>query len=90
MDQDIHGSLSARALGQYVSVWSRMQNASLNQEIADKFIWKWSSNQQYSAASAYRAFFHDHCAISGAKKLSKMVALARCKFFVWLALLDRC
>jgi hypothetical protein len=63
---------------------------SLNPEIADRFIWKLSPNQQYSAACAYRAFFHGQCAISGAKELSKMIVPARCKFFIWLALLDRC
>jgi hypothetical protein len=83
-------SLSAHALGEYVSLRSKLQGVCLHQEIADKFTWKWSSNLQYSASSAYLAFFHGQCALLGAKDLSKMVDPARCKFFMWLGLLDHC
>jgi hypothetical protein len=89
-DIQVSLSLSAHALGQYVSLRIRLQGVRLYQEIADKFIWKWSSSHLYSASSAYLAFFHGQCALLGAKYLSKMVAPACCKFFMWLALLDRC
>jgi hypothetical protein len=39
------------------SIWERLQGLQLAQEQEDKFIWKWSSNQQYSASSAYKTFF---------------------------------
>jgi hypothetical protein len=87
---DIQGSLSVQALAQYVEVWVRTQEIVLSHDREDKFIWKWTSNQQYSASSAYRAFFYGKCSIPGAKELSKLMAPPRCKFFIWLALLDRC
>jgi hypothetical protein len=56
----------------------------------DKFIWRWSANQQYLASSAYHAFFHGQCGIPGAKELAKTRVVPTSKFFTWLALLDRC
>jgi hypothetical protein len=88
--RNIQGSLSTHTLGQYVSLWNRMQGVRLRHDVADKFLWKWSPDRQYSTASAYRAFFHGQCGIAGAKELGKTAAPARCKFFLWLALLDRC
>jgi hypothetical protein len=38
----------------------------------------------------YRAFFFGQCAVLGTKELSKTAAAPRCKFFLWLTLLDRC
>jgi hypothetical protein len=68
---NISGSLSVSALVQYVSVWTSMQDIQLDQGRQDKFIWKWTSNQQYSASSAYRAFFLGQSSLPGAKELSK-------------------
>jgi hypothetical protein len=82
--QDISDSLVP--LAQYVTLWSKMQDVQLNGE-SDKFVWKRTSNQQYSAASAYGAFFYGQCGIAGAKELSKLWASPRSKFFLCLALL---
>jgi hypothetical protein len=35
-------------------------------------------------------FFYDQCSILGAKEISKAVAPPHCKFFIWLAIMDRC
>jgi hypothetical protein len=53
----IVGSLSVTALAQYVATWERMQDIQLALDREDKFVWKWTNNQQYSASSAYKAFF---------------------------------
>jgi hypothetical protein len=63
--RDIQGSLSIRALAHYVVPWSKLQGFQLHQDLEDKFIWKWSPNQQYSASSTYRAFFYGQCALPG-------------------------
>jgi hypothetical protein len=56
----------------------------------DKFMWRWTADQQYSASSTYKAFFQgQRAAILGAKELSKARAPPSCKFFFWLALLSR-
>jgi hypothetical protein len=72
---DIEGSLSVFALTQDVASWERMPGLQLAQDREDKFVWKWSSNQQYSSSSAYKAFFLGHCSIPGAKELCKVAAL---------------
>jgi hypothetical protein len=55
-----------------------------------RFVWKWTSSQQYSSASVYKAFFHGQCGVPTAKELQKTRAPANVKFFIWLAILDRC
>jgi hypothetical protein len=54
---DITSALSVRSLFECVSILSRLQNFSLQDNVPDKFVWKWSTNQQYPASSVYRAFF---------------------------------
>jgi hypothetical protein len=87
---DISGSLSVIALTQYVRLWIRLSQVQLVPSQPDKFLWKWTSNQCFSSASAYRAFFHGQCSIPGASILCKAKAPPSCKFFVWLSLLGRC
>jgi hypothetical protein len=55
---DITGSLSIVALSEYMALWTRLQPIALNNDVTDKFVWKWSASQQYSTSSANRAFFH--------------------------------
>jgi hypothetical protein len=87
--RDITGSLSTTVNHQYVWLWDQLQTLQLCHDVQDKFMWKWSSSQQYSASSAYRAFFCGQCGIPGAKVLSKTKAPPSDKFFIWLMLLDR-
>jgi hypothetical protein len=70
---NIIGSLSITALQQYVTLWSRLLGVALN-NVKEKFLWRWTANQQYSAASAYRAFFVGQCGIPAAKEFSKTKA----------------
>jgi hypothetical protein len=88
--RDDSGSLSTQALSQYVVLWERIQGVQLIANVEDRFVWKWTATQQYSAASAYRAFFHDQCGLPVAWTLAKTLTPARCKFFIWLSLLGRC
>jgi hypothetical protein len=56
----------------------------------DIFRWKWASSGQYSASSAYRAFFLGLTEQLGAKQLWKIRAPNKCHFFLWLVLPGRC
>jgi hypothetical protein len=78
------------ALEQYVRLWCRLQEVTLIADTLDRFIWMWSANHQYSSRSIYRAFFHGQCGVPSAGVLRKTKAPPSSKFFVWLALLDRC
>jgi hypothetical protein len=87
---DITGSLSMPALAQYLTLWAKLQQIHLSSSVDDRFIWKWSARQCYSASLAYKAFFQGQCGVPGAKVLCKARAPPQCKFFIWLSLLDRC
>jgi hypothetical protein len=62
--RDINGSLSVSALIEYVNLWAHLQTVQLDMLMPDQLIWKWTSNQQYSAASTYLGFFHTSSAAS--------------------------
>jgi hypothetical protein len=40
---DISGSLSILALREYVELWSRLQSVHLDDQVEDRFIWKWTA-----------------------------------------------
>ena len=86
---DITGALTVQVLLEYLQVWDRLGAIQLGQQ-PDKICWRWSSDRIFSTASAYRAFFIGQHPIAGAKLLYKTRAPAKCKFFAWLALHDRC
>jgi hypothetical protein len=44
-----------------------IQSVQLNAQTEEKFIWKWTANQRYSASSAYCAFFLGQCGVPGAR-----------------------
>jgi hypothetical protein len=78
------------ALQQYVSLWARLQDVQLQVNSPGQFLWRWTSHQWFSSASAYRAFFVGQSSIPGVSLLRKTRAPPSCKFFLWLALLDHC
>jgi hypothetical protein len=87
---DIIVSLSVSTSQDFIRLCERVQQVSLAPDVPDKLIWCWTADQQYSASSAYKAFFLGQCAIPGAKELSKVRAPPSCKFFFRFALLGRC
>jgi hypothetical protein len=90
MDSQHLGVALSTGASQYVLLWDRLQSIQLRPKVDDKFVWKWSSDQQYSASSPHRTFFFGQCAVLGAKELNKTAAPPRCKFFLWFTLLDCC
>ena len=55
----------------------------------DRFIWKWTGNGEYTASSAYRAFFIGMTLLVGAKDVWRASVPPKVKFFFWLALHGR-
>ena len=88
--QDITGALTIQVLLDYLRVWDLVETTELHTDTQDKLLWKWTPDQNFSTASAYRAFFLGQSSIAGAKVLWKARAPGKCKFFGWLALHDRC
>jgi hypothetical protein len=87
--RDIKGALTVQVILDYMLIWDLMEEVTLT-EASDKVVWRWTKDGRFSTASAYRAFFSGQHAIPGAKLLHKSRAPAKCKFFIWLALHDRC
>jgi hypothetical protein len=70
-----------QVLLEYLQIWDRTREVQLLEN---------QPNKIFSTASAYSAFFIGQHPIEGAKLLRKTRALAKCKFFIWLVLHERC
>jgi hypothetical protein len=80
---------SALALWQYVQLWGKLRDTQLSAG-PDRLVWRWTTDDQYSASSCYDTLFQG-AVISGSWKLNwKSWAPPRVKFFIWLVCLDRC
>jgi hypothetical protein len=55
----------------FLTLWLRFQEVQVEPSVLDQFVWNWTTNQSYSALSAYKASFHGQCGIRGARVLSK-------------------
>ena len=90
--KDIKGALTVQVILDYLLLWDtiRLWQQQRTSNTPDTFSWKWTADGQFTTASAYRPFFIGQYAIPGARQLTKSRALGRCKFFLWLAIHDRC
>ena len=62
----------------------------MQQEVPDQIRWKLSQNGVYSSKSAYAAFFVGTIKFAPWRRIWKSWAPLRCKFFIWLAINNRC
>jgi hypothetical protein len=65
---DIVGAPSALALWQYVQLWGRLRDTQLSAG-PDRLIWRWTTDDQYSASSCYDTLFQG-AVISSSWKLN--------------------
>lgn len=61
----------------------------LSPHSADRYIWKWTANGNYSASSAYRAIFYGMTSLIGAKFVWGASVPPKVKFLFWFALHGR-
>jgi hypothetical protein len=78
--------VAVQALREYVHLWVRIQSVHLQEGTPIVF----SGHHRYSTSSAYHALFVGQSGIPCMSVLRKARAPPTCKFFLWLALLDRC
>jgi hypothetical protein len=86
---DISGPLSLRGLQQYLLLWDTLGGVLLSQD-TDKHVWMHSSSGQFSLKSCYKAFFMGSISFEPWKRLWKTWAPQKCKFFLWLAIGNKC
>ncbi|CAL5041675.1 unnamed protein product [Urochloa decumbens] len=82
--RDITNTLNPRAIQELDLIWDIVQGAVL-QDREDQFIWRWSTNGQYSAQSAYRALQSGSIPIHGVNLIWNSWAPLKVKMFLWLA-----
>ncbi|KAG0545813.1 hypothetical protein BDA96_02G394400 [Sorghum bicolor] len=75
--RDITGATTAAVIADYLMLWDVLQGVQLQPGIDDRFIWRWSADGTYDAASAYRAFFHGTTGLAGAIKFFFSLALQK-------------
>ena len=88
--KDISEALTVPVLLQYLHIWDLTRGVQLDESQCDRVCWMWTLDRVFSTSSAYASFFIGQHPIEGAKVLHKTQAPAKCKFFVWLVLHDRC
>jgi hypothetical protein len=86
---DIANPLSLIGLQQYLQLWDALSGVVLNQE-EDRHVWVHSSSGEFSSKSCYSAFFMGAISFEPWKWVWKSWAPPKCKFFVWLALRNKC
>jgi hypothetical protein len=86
---DIRGSLQAEVLLEFLLVWDTLQEVQLNLGVPDHHCWTLSTSGIYSSKSAYDRFFAGAIQFEPTGRIWKSWAPPRCKFFLWLASLNR-
>jgi hypothetical protein len=86
---DIKCPLSLRGIHQYLLLWDTLRGVLLSQD-ADKRVWMHTSSGQFSSKSCYKAFFLGSISFEPWKRLWKTWAPPKCKFFLWLAIRNKC
>jgi hypothetical protein len=87
---DIPANLDALAIDELLAVAGRVEGLVVTIGVPDVLRWNWGAKDTYSAKSCYLGMFHGSVAMAGALQVWKSRSPAKCKFFLWLALRDRC
>nr|AAU93576.1 hypothetical protein [Oryza sativa Japonica Group] len=86
---DIRGALTVPVISQFLLIWDAALRIELLSGVRDRLVWRWTSDQRYSARSAYQAFFFGQHSFACADLLWHAKGPAKCKFFLWFAF-QRC
>jgi hypothetical protein len=92
--QDVRdgGGLSWHGIREFLWLWDCLLDITLNDK-EDSHIWTLDATDAsgcYSSKSAYKAFFNGPVTFEPWRRLSKTQTPTKCKFFLWLAIHDRC
>jgi hypothetical protein len=82
---DIRGALTVPVISQFLLIWDAALRIQLLPGVRDRLVWRWTSDQRYSARSAYQAFFFGQHSFACADLLWHAKGPAKCKFFLWFA-----
>jgi hypothetical protein len=88
--RDISGVLTVPIILQYLNARQYMDQIQLRPDEHDCISWRWMASGEYNSKSAYQAMFVGESSVMGVKEHWKAKAPNKCRFFIWLALLDPC
>jgi hypothetical protein len=87
---DISTNLGALAIEELLAAADRVDGLAVTVGVPDVLRWNWGAKETYSAKSCYLGLFHGSEVMAGALQVWKSRAPAKCRFFLWLALRNRC
>jgi len=87
---DVRGVFTVQVLAEYLQIRDLVDVLVLQQDVPDQHRWKLSSSGSYSSKSAYQTFFLGTIKFAPWKRIWKSWAPLKCKFFVSLAINNRC
>ncbi|XP_062233892.1 uncharacterized protein LOC133931081 [Phragmites australis] len=87
---DIIGAFSVSVLDEYLRLWDLLAHIILQHGAQDQHSWRLTKSGLYSSKSACNAYFVGSTRFAPWKHIWKSWAPLRCKFFVWLAVLNHC
>jgi hypothetical protein len=75
---------------EFLEVWDLILEVELHEQIEGRHVFMLATNGQYSSKAVYEALFLGSVHFEPAKRIWKSWAPAKCKFFIWLAALNKC
>jgi hypothetical protein len=87
---NIKGALTVQVLFEYLHIWELLEEVIIQPDTPDTLVWRLSSSGCYSSKSAYETMFIGTIKFYPWKRVWKVWAPGKCKFFMWLALNNRC
>ena len=87
---DIRGALTVTVLTEYIHLWELLSTVMLQQDVEDSHIWQFSTCDQYTTRSAYKALFIGSVQFKSWERIWKSWAPGKCKFFMWIVAHKRC
>ena len=88
--RDVGPNLNEATILEYLQLWTRVVTVQLAEDVEDSFVWSWEKDGKFSVRSAYAARFAGREVSTTADFTWRNRAPLRCRFFMWLAMRDRC
>ncbi|WVZ66562.1 hypothetical protein U9M48_015765, partial [Paspalum notatum var. saurae] len=85
----ITGGLTVAVIEEYIGLWVRRviagERVSLQENVEDQVVWRWTADGKYSAKSVYLALHHGAQEFLGHRLIWQTWLTLRVKIFLWLA-----